>query len=168
MNEPTEHGKSRLVLADEPFIDPRVVSAAKMTPRLPQMLRKAGRTAGVYALSYMAVKTLDKAAEMNPTNKFVRGADEIANVVFGFENLMVDGTLMVAEAGYDAITKPKPEITKTKPEAPKIEPPVSKNKHHRNRANLNAALAPDDLPATNHSQPTLVPAPMPKGRNLEP
>ena len=156
--------KNHLVLADEPFVEPKAGSAAwMMAPRIPQLLRKAGRAAVVYGLSYLAVKALDRAAENNPKNGFLAGADQVANVVFVFENLLVGGAVMMAKAGYDAVTEPHviPEPQK-RTEAAKVKPHVPvKHKHHRNRANLNATLMPDGLPVAGSGKTPTDIAPMP-------
>ncbi len=152
MNEPTDKNKGHLIEFDEPFVEAKATSAAvTLSPKLPKMMRKAGRVAGVYALSYLAVKGLNKAAEVNPDNKLINGVDQIANVVFGFENLAVGGTLLIAEAGYDALTAPsalqQPALVPPEPKLlQEVEPSKSihpNHKPHRNRAPLNAKLAPD-------------------------
>ena len=152
MNEHPEHNKHLPILFDEPFVEAKAAStAAMMSPKLPMMMRKAGRVAGVYALSYLAVKGLDKAAETHPNNKFINGVDEIANVVFGFENLAVGGTLLIAEAGYDALKAPsapkQPSLQPLQPQLLKEPEPTQsihpKHRHHRSRAPLNAKLSPD-------------------------
>ena len=143
----TEQHKIHPLLGDEPFVDPKVGSTAlMMAPRFSPLMRRTGRAVVVYGLSYAAVKALDVAAENNPKNGFVVGADQIANVIFGWENLMVSGILMIAAAGYEAAARPKalPEpILAKQLEPPKSEPPLPKHHHHRNRAPLNAQLAPD-------------------------
>lgn len=144
MKEHTEPHKYHPVLGDEPFVEPKAGSAAwMMAPRFLPIMRKAGRAAVVYGLSYAAVKALDVAAENNPKNGFIVGADQIANVVFGWENLMVSGAVMIAAAGYDAATQPRALPPEQKIASPKVEPPLPEQHHHRSRAPLNAKLAPD-------------------------
>ncbi len=147
MNEHTEQVKNHLVEFDEPFVEPKRGAAALLfASRFPPALRKFGRGAAVYALSYAAVKILDAAAEKNQKNGFIVGADQVANAVFFFENLIVGGVVMIAAAGYEAATRPKtmPE-TKQQAEPSKVTPHIPKHRHHRNRAPLNAKLAPDVL-----------------------
>jgi len=162
MNTPTEDNKGALVEADEPFIAIKSESGKwwrmpKSLPKSPSLLRRGARAAVVYALSYMVVKALDKARKENPGSEVISSVDDIAHAFFYFENLIVSGGVAIIKTGYDAVTSPQavqetsaplPAPTQKDALTAKIEPekPV-KHKRHPIRANLNASLAPDGLPA---------------------
>jgi len=172
MSIPNDENKGSLVEADEPFVAIKSESGGwwklpKALPKSPSLLRRGGRAAVVYALSYMLVKSLDKARQENPGNEVISSVDDIARMFFYFENLVVTGAVAVVKTGYDALAaKPLPEQAAAIPastsgqadKTAKAEPKKpAKHKHHSNRANLNTTLAPEDRPTShNDDSHTLV------------
>ena len=162
MNTTVNENKGSLVEADEPFVAIKSESGKwwrmpKSLPKSPSLLRRGLRGAAIYTLSYLAVKALDKARKEHPGSEVISSVDDVAHAFFYFENLIVSGGVAIIKTGYDAVTSP-PAVPETSTPLPaptqkhaltaKIEPekPV-KHKRHPIRANLNASLAPDGLPA---------------------
>jgi outer membrane biosynthesis protein TonB len=151
--------------------------------RSPKLLRRGVQGAALYAASLLAEKLLDAAHEELPDNKFLAKADSIAHAAVTAENFLIGGAAAIAKSAYDAIParaaplpqpEPKPEPKsepvppKVEAEAPKLAPPpppiaaeaprqaafMPVEPAERNRANLNAKLAPDGLPEAGGYEPS--------------